>query len=213
MISVKTLLVLAIGLLIGLGSARAGEESGWNPQAAAQYLDGRYAEWAAFKGADRGQGKDKVSCLSCHTSLSYALGRPVLRQVSGDDQPTAQEAKQLEQVRSRVAHWGELDTPRYRLSYDHEEKKKVESWGTEAVLNALVLASDDRRRGLSAPERLDEAGAAEPLGHAAQGRTGRRLVGLAGFRAPALGSRRVALLRGGAGRHRRRDGPRLSQGR
>jgi squalene-hopene/tetraprenyl-beta-curcumene cyclase len=83
--------------------------------------------------------------------LSYALGRPVLRQVSGDDQPTDLEAKQLDQVRSRVAHWGELDTPPYRLSYDHEEKKKVESWGTEAVLNALVLASDDRRRGLSAP--------------------------------------------------------------
>jgi squalene-hopene/tetraprenyl-beta-curcumene cyclase len=147
----KSLLVLAVGLLIGSGSAYAGEEPGWNPQAAAQYLDGRYAEWAAFKGADRGQGKDKVSCLSCHTSLSYALGRPVLRQVSGDDQPTAQESKQLEQVRSRVAHWGEIDTPRYRLSYDHEEKKKVESWGTEAVLNALVLASDDRRHGLSVP--------------------------------------------------------------
>ena len=51
----------------------------------------------------------------------------------------------------RVAHWGELDTPRFRLSYDFDERKKVESWGTEAILNALVLAGDDRRAGLAAP--------------------------------------------------------------
>ncbi len=51
----------------------------------------------------------------------------------------------------RVAHWGELDTPRFRLSYDFDDRKKVESWGTEAILNALVLAGDDRRGGLAAP--------------------------------------------------------------
>jgi squalene-hopene/tetraprenyl-beta-curcumene cyclase len=142
---------LIIALLAGGSTAGAGEEAGWDVGAAARYLDTRAAEWSAFKGADRGQGADKVTCLSCHTSLSYALGRPASRQVAGDQQPTAHEKRLLEHVRRRVAHWGELDTPRFRLSYDFDERKKVESWGTEAILNALVLASDDRRRGLAAP--------------------------------------------------------------
>ena len=147
----KRFSILAIGLIMTSASAMAGEKTGWNARSAARYLDGRAAEWAAFKGADRGQGADKISCLSCHTSLSYALGRPALRHVAGEDRPASHETRLLEQVRRRVAHWGELDTPRYRLSYDHDEKKKVESWGTEAVLNALVLAWDDRRRELAAP--------------------------------------------------------------
>jgi squalene-hopene/tetraprenyl-beta-curcumene cyclase len=148
--SSKLLPILAIGLLV-CPAVRAGEATGWDIQAAARYLDARAAEWSAFKGADRGQGADKVSCLSCHTSVSYALGRPALRQVAGDDRPTALEMRLLEHVRRRVDHWRELDTPQFHLSYDFDERKKVESWGTEAVLNALVLARDDRRRGLAAP--------------------------------------------------------------
>ena len=92
-----------------------------------------------------------MSCLSCHTSVPYALSRAALRHVANDEKPTTHEARILEQVRGRVAHWDELDTPRFRLSYDFDERKKIESWGTEAVLNALVLASDDRRRGRDAP--------------------------------------------------------------
>jgi squalene-hopene/tetraprenyl-beta-curcumene cyclase len=142
---------LVIGLIAGCSAAGAGEPTGWDTQSAARYLDARAAEWSAFKGADRGQGADKITCLSCHTSVSYALGRPALRKVAGGEQPTSHEARLLEHVRRRVDHWSELDTPRFRLSYDFDEKKKVESWGTEAILNALVLARDDRSRGLSAP--------------------------------------------------------------
>jgi hypothetical protein len=40
----------------------------------------------------------------------------------------------------RVGHWAELDSPRFRLMYDSDDRKKVESRGTEAVINALVLA-------------------------------------------------------------------------
>jgi squalene-hopene/tetraprenyl-beta-curcumene cyclase len=129
----------------------AGERTAWDAESAGRYLDGRAREWEAFRGADRGQGADKVSCLSCHTSVSYALGRPALRQIVKDNRPTPHETRLLEQVRSRVSHWGEIDTARFRLSYDFDDRKKVESWGTEAVLNALVLATDDRRRGLAAP--------------------------------------------------------------
>jgi len=158
----KTLFaILTIGLLMSPTRAGAGERTGWDTQSAARYLDARAKEWEAFRGADRGQAADKVSCLSCHTSVSYALGRPALRQVAGDAQPTAHETRLLEQVRHRVAHWGELDTPRFRLSYDHDERKKVESWGTEAILSALVLAWDDRRQGLAGPSDTTR----QALGH------------------------------------------------
>jgi squalene-hopene/tetraprenyl-beta-curcumene cyclase len=142
--------ILAIGLLL-CPAVKAGETTGWDVQAAARYLDARAAEWSSFKNADRGQGADKVSCLSCHTSVSYALGRPALRRVAGDDRPTDHESRLLEHVRRRVDHWGELDTPRFHLSYDFDDRKKIESWGTEAVLNALILAREDRRNGLDAP--------------------------------------------------------------
>lgn len=148
----KTLFsIAAIACLVTSPRAIAGERTSWDTASAARYLDARAQEWEAFRGADRGQGADKVSCLSCHTSVSYALGRPALRQIADDNRPTAHESRLLEQVRRRVAHWGEIDTPRFRLSYDFDDRKKVESWGTEAILNALVLASDDRRRGLAAP--------------------------------------------------------------
>jgi squalene-hopene/tetraprenyl-beta-curcumene cyclase len=147
----KLFSILAIGFLVSTTAAQAGESTGWDKGAAARYLDARAAEWSAFKGADRGKGVDKVSCVSCHTSLSYAIGRPALRHAAGDDHPTDHETRRLEQIRRRVAHWSELDTPQFRLSYDFDDRKKVESWGTEAVLNALVLAWYDRRSGLDAP--------------------------------------------------------------
>jgi squalene-hopene/tetraprenyl-beta-curcumene cyclase len=143
--------ILAIGMLIGPTRAVAGERTSFDTQSAARYLDARAKEWEGFRGADRGEAADKVSCLSCHTSVSYALGRPALRHVSGENRPTVHETRLIEQVRRRVAHWTELDTPRFRLSYDFDDRKKVESWGTEAILNALVLAGDDRRGGLAAP--------------------------------------------------------------
>ncbi len=108
-------------------------------QAAATYIDGRCRGALGVQGAYGGQGKDKVTCLSCHTSVSYALGRPPLRDVTGDARPTTHESRQLEQVRSRVAHWGELDTPRYRLSYDHDVIKPSSSSPQPVVLNALFL--------------------------------------------------------------------------
>jgi squalene-hopene/tetraprenyl-beta-curcumene cyclase len=143
--------ILPIALIACSTSAVAGEGTGWSPQQAARYLDARAKEWENFGSADRGEGADKVSCLSCHTSVSYALGRPSVRRAAGEEHASAHETRLLEQVRRRVAHWAELDTPRFKLSYDFDERKKVESWGTEAVLNALVLARDDRRNGLAAP--------------------------------------------------------------
>lgn len=143
--------IVAIGGLMDPPESIGGERPVCDTQAAARYLDARAREWEAFRGADRGEGADKVSCLSCHTSVSYAIGRPALRHLANENEPTPHETRLLEQVRRRVAHWDKLDTPKFRLSYDFDERKKVESWGTEAILNALVLAWDDRRHGLAAP--------------------------------------------------------------
>ncbi|MHB1558634.1 MAG: hypothetical protein ACYC61_14345 [Isosphaeraceae bacterium] len=137
--------IVAIGLLALSQAARAEEPAKPNVEKAARYLDDRAAEWFGFDGADRGEGADKVSCLSCHTTVSYALGRPAARRLSGQKKPTDDETQILANVRRRVEHWSELDSPRFRLSYDFDDRKKVESWGTEAVLNLLVLADHDRR--------------------------------------------------------------------
>jgi squalene-hopene/tetraprenyl-beta-curcumene cyclase len=55
----------------------------------------------------------------------------------------------LANVQARVKAWQELDTAPFSLFYDFSDQKKKESWGTEAVLNALVLAFDDREKGKS----------------------------------------------------------------
>jgi hypothetical protein len=148
---VTVLAVLAVAGNFAPGRVHAGDETRWDGKSAARYLDERATEWAKFSGANRGKGNDKVSCVSCHTMLSYALGRPAARHLEGDKHPTAQEDRMLEHIRRRVANWKDLDTPRFKLSYDHDENKKRESWGTEAVLNALILSLNDRRLGLPAP--------------------------------------------------------------
>jgi hypothetical protein len=57
----------------------------------------------------------------------------------------------LAAIRLRVEHWADLDTPRFGLMYDFDDRKKVESRGTEAVLNALILARADASSRRTAP--------------------------------------------------------------
>jgi squalene-hopene/tetraprenyl-beta-curcumene cyclase len=131
------------------GTTSAGEDAPrpWDRTKAGQYLDGRGEEWFKFGSAHRGEGKSESSCISCHSLLSYALARPVLRRLSHEEQPTKFEARLLEQTKRRVASWDQLDTPPFQLLYDFDEDKKKQSRGTEAVLNALVLALNDRAEG------------------------------------------------------------------
>ena len=132
---------------------------------------GAHAEWAAFKGADRGQGKDKVSCLSCHTSLSYALGRPVLRQVAGDDQPdgaggaAARAGPQPRRALGRARHAALPPLLRPR----REEEGRVLGHRGRPERPGPRLGRPPSRA--LRPERFDEAGPPAPLGHAAQGRS------------------------------------------
>ena len=126
----------------------------WNPRAAAAYLDGRAAWWTTWNNAARDQG---TFCVSCHTTVPYALARPALRAALAERQPTAVEGQVWANVGKRVALW--KDVAPFYSDQRNGLPKTSESRGTEAILNALILASRD-----AVEQRLsDEARAA--LGH------------------------------------------------
>ena len=112
----------------------------WNQKAAAAYLDRRDGWWMSWDGAARDH---QTFCVSCHTAVPYALSRPVLRAALDEKGPSANELRLIENVRTRVRLWQETE-PFYT---DKSGRKASESRGTEAVLNALVLASFDAQDG------------------------------------------------------------------
>src|SRR5438132_13361905 len=115
------------------GFASAAEPA-FNPQAAVQYLDARADEWLRWSGAARGQG---TVCLSCHTTLPFALARPVLGE-------SAVEKQLLDNVGKRVQNWDKIvaDAEAGEAPFVpfYPNRRKPSALGTEAVLNALVLA-------------------------------------------------------------------------
>jgi squalene-hopene/tetraprenyl-beta-curcumene cyclase len=114
----------------------------WSPKAAAAYLDQRADWWMGWQGAARDHG---TFCVSCHTALPYAFSRPALREPLADDAPSDNERRLLDNVTKRV-RLGKEAGPYYG-DPDRAGDKAVESRGTEAVLNALILASHDARDG------------------------------------------------------------------
>lgn len=124
--------VFAAAFATPTGAAR-GPADGWDPAAAARYLDARMDVWWANAKVLR-TGDGQTRCISCHTAVPYALVRPALRAVLGETTPTAHETRMVEQIHRRLA-FAAGDQP----YYDHTEAKKIESRGVEAVLNAVVL--------------------------------------------------------------------------
>jgi squalene-hopene/tetraprenyl-beta-curcumene cyclase len=114
----------------------------WDPKAAAAYLDQREQWWMGWKEAARDRG---TFCVSCHTAVPYALARPALRKMLGEQAPTENEQILLENVRKRVHLWKEI-APVYNDKEDGPDKG-TESRATEAVLLAFVLASNDAQSG------------------------------------------------------------------
>jgi squalene-hopene/tetraprenyl-beta-curcumene cyclase len=84
-------------------------------------------------------------CVSCHTAVPYALSRPALRKALGEEAPSVNERRLLDNVTKRVRLWREV-APFYSDA-DRGVYKTVESRGTESVLNALILASHDAQNG------------------------------------------------------------------
>ena len=128
------------------GPAQSQSTRGWNAEAAARYLDGRAAAWKAHHETQRSHD---TACISCHTGLPYLLARPELRRVLGEAAWPSPETALVSDVEKRTRLWAEVEP-----WYAHTADKIQESKGTEAILNALVLALRDRERGETSPLTL-----------------------------------------------------------
>jgi squalene-hopene/tetraprenyl-beta-curcumene cyclase len=109
-------------------------QTGWDRVAAAQYLDERINLWFE-RTKEPGTGEGKTTCISCHMVVPYLLARPALRRAMAVSEPTSQETQLLAEVARRVDSHP-----------DHEslsDPKHSRERGTEAALNALILACQD----------------------------------------------------------------------
>lgn len=148
--------VVVTTLLMGLTARGAvpqgapAERTGWDREGAARYLDERMDAW--FANAKKLQtGQRKTACVSCHLTVPYVLSRSVLRQAMHVSSATPQEVRLIEEATWRVETYDA-----HEPLYASNEKKKTESRGTEAVLNALILARADaeqKRQDASEPTR------------------------------------------------------------
>jgi squalene-hopene/tetraprenyl-beta-curcumene cyclase len=151
--AVCTYLLLA-GCLAGIGlwkttpvsgasaTSNAPSSGSWNRQAAAAYLDSREVWWQEWPRAQKDHG---TICISCHTVVPYAMARPALRQELSETAMAAPEKIMMDSVEKRVSHWSEM-VPFYSDAASGPGKT-AESHATEAVLNAVILASYDARQG------------------------------------------------------------------
>ena len=123
-----------VALLVAAGCSRPEARNArvWNRQAAATYLDRRADWWLQWPAARRDHG---TSCVSCHTTLPYVLARARLDE-SGAAASNVQRV--IDNVRTRVRLWSDI-APYYTNRPGHA-LEAAESRGTEAVLNALILA-------------------------------------------------------------------------
>lgn len=143
--SSRVLLPAALALCAAIAGTQAiarGDEPGWNPAAAAAYLDARAEWWTNWPNAARDRG---TYCMSCHTTLPYALARPELRALLDERSPSAAEAKIIGNLETRARAWREVE-PWYP-DQTRGVPKTSESRAIEAVMNALVLSRRDAMAG------------------------------------------------------------------
>ena len=110
----------------------------WDRKAAAAYLDQRQSWWMEWPTAARDH---ETFCVSCHTAVPYALSRPALRRALAEQSPSASERRLLDNVTKRVRLWRE--TAPFYSDAQRGANKTAESRGTESVLNALILATNE----------------------------------------------------------------------
>jgi hypothetical protein len=122
--------------------ASAAAPASWNLPSAVRYLDARELWWQAWPPAQKDQG---TLCISCHTQLPYALVRPALRRQLGESALAIPENIMMDSVEKRVSNWSQM-VPFYSDA-KNGPGKTAEAHATEAVLNAIMLASYDNRAG------------------------------------------------------------------
>ncbi|HEY6268189.1 MAG TPA: hypothetical protein VIX11_07830 [Candidatus Acidoferrum sp.] len=133
---------LAMGALAISRHTESSAASSWDQKGAAAYLDHRASWWMGWPKSARDH---ETFCVSCHTAVPYALSRSALRKPLAETAPSANERRLLDNVVKRVRLWKEV-APFYSDA-DRGVYKTVESRGTESVLNALILASNDAQNG------------------------------------------------------------------
>lgn len=136
---VSALVMLAIGTRLAAGPS---DTSGWDAKAAANYLDARAEWWSTWPNAARDRG---TYCMSCHTTLPYAIARPALRVALGEREPSAAESKILGNLLTRARNWRDVE-PWYP-DQTRGIPKTSESRAIESVMNALVIARRDATTG------------------------------------------------------------------
>ncbi|MGP0020267.1 MAG: hypothetical protein ACLPHP_16975 [Candidatus Sulfotelmatobacter sp.] len=77
--------------------------------------------------------------------MPYIMSRPALRSSLAETAPSVNERKLLDNVAKRVQLWNVTDP--YYSDKEYQGSKAAESRGTEAVLNALILANYDAQNG------------------------------------------------------------------
>jgi squalene-hopene/tetraprenyl-beta-curcumene cyclase len=132
-----------VASLLVTAQQRPASTPSWNRRAAAAYLDARMDWWLRWPNAARDHG---TACVSCHTAVPYALARPVLRAVLGEGDLAAPERTLVAHVLTRVRRWKEVEP--FYPDQTRGLPKSSESRGTEAVLNALILATHDASTGV-----------------------------------------------------------------
>ncbi len=134
--------------LIAFAAAPA-DPPAWDAKAAAAYLDGRAEWWTTWQNAKRDRG---TFCISCHTTLPYALARPALRGPLGEKGASGPETKILDNLLTRARAGRDIEP--FYPDQTRGIPKTSESHAIEAVMNALVLARRDAETGhLSADSR------------------------------------------------------------
>jgi squalene-hopene/tetraprenyl-beta-curcumene cyclase len=134
----KRLYVVLCLLSITALATLAQESASWDRKGAAAYLESRQSWWRSAPNAARDAN---TVCVSCHTSLPYMLARPALRSALNEHDRSENEVKVIADVVKRVRAWREVE-PWYP-DQTRGLPKTAESRGTEAVINALVLARRD----------------------------------------------------------------------
>jgi hypothetical protein len=143
----RILTVSALGLLLAVNLHAGANDPSWNARGAAAYLDAELQWWATWPQAARDRG---TFCVSCHTVAPYALARPALARTLGETGPSPAARELFANVSKRVGLWNEVAP--YYPDQTRGIPKTSESRGTEAVLNALVLASRDAAAGAMADD-------------------------------------------------------------
>lgn len=117
---------------------------GWNARMAAQYMDSRLKEWAAWPNAL----VSGVVCVSCHSGLPYLVSRPALRQALGEKSgPTLYEDLLVEGTRATV-----FRTDAKELFGGVKGHLGDQVYAAQVVVSSVVIAMEDAPRGKLSPE-------------------------------------------------------------